>query len=53
VIQEQIEDRIADYYLDHAETKSLSANVKDDQIVIGPYQPTEPTPKTEDKKTDD
>jgi ATP-dependent Clp protease ATP-binding subunit ClpE len=36
VIQEQIEDRIADYYLDHPTEKQLTAHIKDDQIEIVP-----------------
>lgn len=34
VIQEQIEDRVADYYLDHPEHKQLKAQLIDDQIQI-------------------
>ncbi|WP_413481137.1 AAA family ATPase [Latilactobacillus sakei] len=34
VIQEQIEDRVADYYLDHPEHKQLKAQLNDDQIQI-------------------
>ncbi|MBF7129396.1 ATP-dependent Clp protease ATP-binding subunit [Pediococcus pentosaceus] len=34
VIQEQIEDRIADFYLDHPAEKQLNAKIKDDQIEI-------------------
>ncbi|KRN93268.1 ATP-dependent Clp protease ATP-binding subunit ClpE [Pediococcus stilesii] len=34
VIQEQIEDRIADFYLDHPTEKQLTAKIKDDQIEI-------------------
>lgn len=34
VIQEQIEDRIADFYLDHPTEKQLTARIKDDQIEI-------------------
>ncbi|MFK5676807.1 AAA family ATPase [Ligilactobacillus sp. LYQ60] len=35
VIQEQIEDQVADYYLEHPKTKQFVARLKDDQIVIG------------------
>lgn len=34
VIQEQIEDRVADYYLDHPDHKQLKAALIDDQIQI-------------------
>ncbi|WP_076639020.1 ATP-dependent Clp protease ATP-binding subunit [Latilactobacillus sakei] len=34
VIQEQIEDRVADYYLDHPEHKQLKAQLNDGQIQI-------------------
>ena len=34
VIQEQIEDRVADYYLDHPEHKQLTARLVEDQIQI-------------------
>lgn len=34
VIQEQIEDRVADYYLDHPESKQLEARISDGEIVI-------------------
>lgn len=34
VIQEQIEDRVADFYLDHPTQKQLKALLKDDQITI-------------------
>lgn len=34
VIQEQIEDRVADFYLDHPEIKHLTAHVDNEEIVI-------------------
>lgn len=34
VIQEQIEDRVADYYLDHPDHKQLKAALIDDQVQI-------------------
>lgn len=34
VIQEQIEDRVADYYLDHAGESKLEARMNDDKIMI-------------------
>lgn len=36
VIQEQIEDRIADFYLDHPSEKQLIACIKDDKIEVAP-----------------
>lgn len=36
VIQEQIEDRIADFYLDHPSKKQLIARIKDDKIEVAP-----------------
>lgn len=33
-IQEEIEDKVADYKLDHADSKNLKADVTDNQIVI-------------------
>ncbi len=34
VIQEQIEDRIADFYLDHPDTNSLEARISDGNITV-------------------
>ncbi|WP_424554884.1 AAA family ATPase [Streptococcus agalactiae] len=34
VIEQEIRDRITDYYLDHTDVKHLKANLQDDQIVI-------------------
>ena len=34
VIQEQIEDRIADYYLDHPDTTNLEARISDGNITV-------------------
>lgn len=34
VIQEEIEDRIADFYLDHADVKNLVAKIEDGKIVL-------------------
>lgn len=34
VIEQEIRDRITDYYLDHTEVKHLKANLQDGQIVI-------------------
>ena len=47
VIQEQIEDRVADYYLDHPDTKKLEARISDGQIVINAESAT--TEKPADK----
>lgn len=35
VIQEQIEDKVADYYLAHPQAKNLEARMSDGEIVIG------------------
>ena len=34
VIQEQLEDRVADFYLDNPEVKQLQATVVDDAITV-------------------
>ena len=34
VIQEEIEDKIADYYLNHPNQENLQAKIKDDKIVV-------------------
>ena len=34
VIEQEIRDRITDYYLDHTDVKHLKANLQDGQIVI-------------------
>lgn len=41
VIQEQIEDRIADYYLDHSDTKNLTAKMSNGDIIIETATTTE------------
>jgi ATP-dependent Clp protease ATP-binding subunit ClpE len=43
VIQEQIEDRVADFYLDHPDVQDLQADVLKDQIVIGAKPKAVPT----------
>lgn len=40
VIQDQIEDKVADYYLDHPDSKHLKADVKDDKIEISAAEKT-------------
>jgi ATP-dependent Clp protease ATP-binding subunit ClpE len=40
-IQEEIEDRVADFKLDHPDAKNLLADVKDDEIVISEATETE------------
>ncbi|MGY5339743.1 AAA family ATPase [Levilactobacillus spicheri] len=45
VIQEEIEDRIADYYLDHAQTKNLIAKIEDGKIVLGADEATTSSPE--------
>ena len=39
VIQEQIEDRIADFYLDHSDVKNMVAKVEDGKIVLAAEEP--------------
>ncbi len=41
VIQEQIEDRIADFYLDHSDVKNMVAKVEDGKIVLTAETKTE------------
>ncbi|AQW21685.1 ATP-dependent Clp protease ATP-binding subunit [Lentilactobacillus curieae] len=43
VIQEEIEDKVADYYLDHSADAKLYADVKDDEIVISSSSDTQST----------
>lgn len=42
VIQEQIEDRIADYYLDHANVKNLVAKIENGEITLAEEAPAAP-----------
>ncbi|WP_130851476.1 ATP-dependent Clp protease ATP-binding subunit [Lactiplantibacillus mudanjiangensis] len=39
VIQEQIEDRIADFYLDHGDVKNMVAKLEDGKIVLAAEEP--------------
>ncbi|AVK62287.1 ATP-dependent Clp protease ATP-binding subunit [Lactobacillus sp. CBA3605] len=39
VIQEQIEDRIADFYLDHGDVKNMVAKVEDGKITLAAEEP--------------
>ena len=48
VIQEEIEDKVADYKLDHTEAKQLVADLKDGEITISEEVP--PLPATEASK---
>lgn len=47
VIQEQIEDRIADYYLDHSDVKNLVATMNHDKIALGAENSTSTAASTE------
>ncbi len=47
VIQEQIEDRIADYYLDHSDVKNLVATMNHDKIALGAENGTPAAASTE------
>ncbi|GAY74384.1 ATP-dependent Clp protease ATP-binding subunit ClpA [Lentilactobacillus kosonis] len=51
VIQEEIEDKVADYYIDHSSEAKLLADVIDDQIVIS--APDKQAPIKDDSKTSD
>lgn len=51
VIQEQIEDRIADYYLDHSDVKNLVATMNHDKIALGAENSTTTAASTEDRKS--
>ncbi len=46
VIQEQIEDRIADYYLDHADVKNLVAKIENGEITLAEEAPAAPAEST-------
>ncbi|WP_161868945.1 ATP-dependent Clp protease ATP-binding subunit [Enterococcus diestrammenae] len=48
-IQDQIEDGIAEYFLDHPATHHLSARLEDDKIVV---KAAEETPASDDQKAD-
>ena len=48
VIQEEIEDKVADFKLDHTEAKNLLADLQDQQIVI-----SEKTAESDEKPTPD
>ncbi len=39
VIQEQIEDRVADYFLDHPTSQQLEARISDGEITMLPPRP--------------
>lgn len=52
VIQEQIEDKVADFYLDNSEHKSLVAKLIDDEIVIKSSKPSLKE-KAQNKDTND
>ena len=49
VIQEEIEDKVADYKLDHTEAKQLVADLKDGEITISEEVPALPTAETNKK----
>ena len=48
-IQDQIEDGIAEYFLDHPATHHLSARLEDDKIVV---KAAEEIPASDDQKAD-
>ena len=52
VIQEQIEDRVADYYLDHPKAKQLEARMDNDQIKITTMRHDEPAEVSSQQQED-
>lgn len=46
VIQEQIEDRVADFYLDHPKAKELEARISNGEITVGEPAKAETTQKS-------
>ncbi len=51
VIEEQIEDKVADYFLDNAREKELEAKIVDGKITISKYNSAN-TPATDNSSTD-
>ena len=49
VIQEQIEDRVADFYLDHPNAKELEARISNGEITVGEPAKAEVSSKTAKK----
>ncbi|KRK97224.1 ATP-binding protein [Secundilactobacillus odoratitofui DSM 19909 = JCM 15043] len=49
VIQEQIEDRIADFYLDHANVSNLVAKIENGEITLAEEAPASPATTTDAK----
>lgn len=49
VIQEQIEDRVADFYLDHPNAKALEARISNGEITVGEPAKAEASSKTAKK----
>ncbi|MGJ0781847.1 AAA family ATPase [Lacticaseibacillus rhamnosus] len=49
VIQEQIEDRVADFYLDHPNAKELEARISNGEITVGEPAKAEASSKTTKK----
>lgn len=50
VIQEEIEDKVADYKLDHTEAKQLVADLKDGEITISEEVPALPATEASEEK---
>ncbi|MGM9906182.1 AAA family ATPase [Lactobacillus sp.] len=50
VIQEEIEDKVADYKLDHTEAKQLVADLKDGEIAISEEVPALPAAEASEEK---
>ncbi|NVY96795.1 AAA family ATPase [Lactobacillus sp. DCY120] len=53
VIQEQIEDKVADYFLEHPQEKHLQAVLKDDQIQVQALTSAPKDPSAKEKSTSD
>lgn len=50
VVQEEIEDKVADYKLDHTEAKQLVADLKDGEITISEEVPALPAAEASEEK---
>ena len=46
VIQEQIEDKVADFYLDHPQNTEIEVRVNNGNIVVNTINKTESSKKT-------
>ena len=53
VIEQQIRDKVTDYYLDHLDVQHLEAVMEDGQLVIKERQAETKEGKDEEEKKDD